>query len=113
MFRFIESYVHNGRIGVLVEFGVSMDVTARTSECSALAKNIAMHIAATNPSNIEELMKQPYVKNTSIDVQHYLAEVSTDLGEKITITRFVRWDDEPEQPSTPPKSPAVAMRVSK
>ncbi|MDR1453502.1 MAG: translation elongation factor Ts [Candidatus Margulisbacteria bacterium] len=39
----LESYVHNGRIGVLVELaGARAD--------SELAKNIAMHIAAANPA---------------------------------------------------------------
>jgi elongation factor Ts len=113
MFRFIESYVHNGRIGVLVEFGVSMDITARTAECSNMARNIAMHIAAANPSNIEELMKQPYVKDITVHVEQYLSRASAELGEKIEITRFVRWDDEPERPDTPPKRPAVAMRAAK
>ena len=37
----LESYVHNGRIGVLVELSGKAD--------SELAKNIAMHIAAANP----------------------------------------------------------------
>lgn len=45
----IFSYVHQGRIGVLVELSCETDFVARTPEFQALAKDIAMHVAAMNP----------------------------------------------------------------
>lgn len=46
----IYSYIHTGgRIGVLLEINCETDFVARTSEFQALAKNIAMHTAASNP----------------------------------------------------------------
>lgn len=45
----IESYVHSGRIGVLVEINCETDFVARTDDFKAFARDIAMHVAAANP----------------------------------------------------------------
>jgi len=46
----IGSYVHaGGKIGVLVEVNCETDFVAKTDDFQALAKDIAMHIAASNP----------------------------------------------------------------
>lgn len=44
------SYIHaGGKIGVLLELNCETDFTARNEEFQALARDIAMHIAAANP----------------------------------------------------------------
>ena len=45
----IESYIHMGKIGTLVEVNCETDFVARTDDFKELARDIAMHIAATNP----------------------------------------------------------------
>ncbi len=45
----IESYVHSGRIGVLVEVNCETDFVARTDDFKAFVRDIAMHIAAASP----------------------------------------------------------------
>lgn len=46
----IFSYIHfNGKIGVLLELNCESDFVARTDEFKALAEEIALQIAATNP----------------------------------------------------------------
>jgi len=46
----IHSYVHTGgRIGVLVEVNCETDFSAKTDDFTDFTKNVAMHIAATNP----------------------------------------------------------------
>lgn len=51
----IHSYIHgNGKIGVLVEVNCETDFVAKTEAFQALAQNIAMHIAATNPRYLNE-----------------------------------------------------------
>lgn len=46
----VYSYIHaGGRIGVLLEINCETDFVARTAEFQELAKNVAMHIAASNP----------------------------------------------------------------
>ncbi len=45
----VESYIHMGKIGTLVEINCETDFVARTEDFKELARDIAMHIAATNP----------------------------------------------------------------
>jgi elongation factor Ts len=45
----IGSYVHSGKIGVIVEVNCETDFVGRNDDFQALAKDLAMHIAATNP----------------------------------------------------------------
>lgn len=49
----IEAYIHGGgRIGVLLELNCETDFVAKTDGFKALAKDIAMQIAAANPSYV-------------------------------------------------------------
>lgn len=46
----IESYIHaGGRVGVLLELNCETDFVARTDDFKTLAKELALHIAASNP----------------------------------------------------------------
>ena len=50
----VEAYIHGGgRIGVLVEVNCETDFVAKTDAIKELVKDIAMHIAATNPSYLK------------------------------------------------------------
>ena len=50
----IESYIHlGGKIGVLVEAGCGAEATAQNAEFKAVVKDIAMHIAALNPTCLD------------------------------------------------------------
>jgi len=49
----IGSYIHlNGKIGVLLEVNCESDFVARNDEFKELVKNIAMHIAASDPKYV-------------------------------------------------------------
>src|SRR5918999_10526 len=46
----VASYIHaGGQIGVLVEVDCETDFVARTEEFQAFAREVAMHVAASNP----------------------------------------------------------------
>lgn len=45
----IGSYIHMGKIGVLLEINCETDFVAKTDDFQELIKDIAMHIAASNP----------------------------------------------------------------
>jgi elongation factor Ts len=50
----VQSYIHaGGKIGVLVEVNCETDFSAKTADFTEFVKNIAMHIAATNPVAID------------------------------------------------------------
>jgi len=49
----IQSYIHmGGKLGVLVEVNCETDFVAKNEDFIQFAKNIAMHIAATNPLGV-------------------------------------------------------------
>jgi len=49
----VESYIHmDNKLGVLVEVNCETDFVAKNGDFKEFAKNIAMHIAATNPVGI-------------------------------------------------------------
>jgi elongation factor Ts len=48
----IGSYVHDGRIGVLVEVNCETDFVAKTDEFKELVKDISLHIAAAAPEYV-------------------------------------------------------------
>jgi len=45
----VTSYIHGGKVGVLLEVNCETDFVAKTDGFSDLVKDIAMHIAAMNP----------------------------------------------------------------
>lgn len=73
----VESYIHfGGRLGVLVEINCETDFVARTDEFKALAKDIAMQIAAANPQYVrrEEVDQARLEKERAIYREQALAE---------------------------------------
>ena len=88
----IEAYVHgNGQVGVLLEIKSETDFVAKNPGFKELAHDIAMHIAASNPADIEALLSQPYIKNLDITISDYLNEAVQKFGENIEISRFERY----------------------
>lgn len=45
----VTSYIHGGKVGVLLEVNCETDFVAKTDGFSDLVKDVAMHIAAMNP----------------------------------------------------------------
>lgn len=70
----IESYVHGGRIGVLLELNCETDFVTRTDGFKALAHDVAMHIAASAPQ---------YVSSDEIPAEER-NRVTQEFTEKVT-----------------------------
>ena len=88
----IESYVHQGRVGVLVEIMCETDFVARTDEFKALAHEVAMQVASMNPKNVQVLLKQEYIRDPSKTVDDLIKAAIAKLGENITIDRISRFE---------------------
>ncbi len=85
----IGSYVHNnGKLGSLVEMLCETDFVARNDDFKALAKDIAMHIAAMKPEDSEDLLNQPFVKNPEQTVRDLINSYIAKLGENIKLGRY-------------------------
>jgi len=50
----IGAYIHNGKIGVMLEVNCETDFVARNPDFQALVKDLAMHIAASDPRFISK-----------------------------------------------------------
>jgi len=86
----IESYVHAGRVGVLVEVRCETDFVARTDDFKTLAHEIALQVASMNPKNVSELLKGAYIRDASISIEALVKQTIAKLGENITIAKFTR-----------------------
>jgi len=65
----VDSYIHsNGRIGVLVEVNCETDFVGKTDQFKEFVKDVAMHIAATNPKYVrrEEVPAEDIEKEKEI-----------------------------------------------
>lgn len=65
----VESYIHaGGRIGVLVEVNCETDFVAKTDQFKDFVRDIAMHIAASNPRYVrrEEVPQEEIEKEKEI-----------------------------------------------
>jgi len=100
----IDSYVHAGRIGALIELNCETDFVARTDDFKTLAREIAMQVAATNPTRISSeeaetsedgdvpLLDQPYIRDPGKTVQDLVNETIAKTRENIVIRRVARFE---------------------
>lgn len=73
----IASYIHmGGRIGVMVELNCETDFVAKTDDFQATARDLAMHVAASNPTFVtpEEIPEDVLEREKEIYRSQALAE---------------------------------------
>jgi len=113
----VASYIHaGGKIGVLVELNCETDFVARCDDFKSLARDIAMQVAATNPSYLSReevpqdqikdkkqngpleafyrthcLLEQPFIKDESRTIRDCVTQVIAKVGENIVVRRFSRF----------------------
>jgi len=109
---FIQSFA-NGSIGALVEFGLETWRVTERPEFLRLTHTLAEYIAAINPESLDVLLRHDIGKDPTRTVEWLLTVHSGVLGEKISITRFLRWGRLPDRAPIPPKDPAVAVRLKR
>ena len=102
----VEAYIHTGgRIGSMVEVNCETDFVAQTDDFRELAHNLAMQVAATDPSYVgsddlpEEvdpsqacLLEQPFIKAPEKTVGDIIIETIAKVGENIRVSRFARFE---------------------
>ena len=82
----IETYVHNGKVGVMVELNCETDFVARTPQFKDAAHALALQIAAMNPKyvSVQEIPADELEAQTKTFTDATLAEGKpTNLVEKI------------------------------
>ena len=112
----VDGYLHQGRVGVLVEVSCETDFVARTPEFKEFVHDLAMQIASMNPRyiSLEDvpsseiktipetqraefyarvcLLRQPDIKEPTLTIETKLKDLISRLGENIVIKRFVRYE---------------------
>jgi elongation factor Ts len=89
---YLSSYVHNNRVGVLLEIRAETDFVVRSEPFQELAHELLLHIAAMAPESVEALLAQPFVKDEKRTVSELIKEVAGKVGENIKVERFVRYE---------------------
>lgn len=88
----IFSYVHHNHLsGAMVELRCETDFVALTPDFKNLAKEVAMQVTSSDPANIAKLLSQVYIRDSKKTIDQLIKEISGKLGEKIELTRFVRY----------------------
>lgn len=86
----IGSYVHDGTVGAMVLLGSETDFVAKNPEFTALARELAMQVAAMAPENTEALLAQPFIKDGAQTVHDLLNQATQKFGERIEVSGFER-----------------------
>ena len=111
--RYIESYVHQNKVGVLIELETPHTYTLLSHELKQLARELAMQIAAANPLGIcredtinvlpfrikgappgEEntpLLLQKSIHDQSVTVAEKIDAIATQFATSIHVLRFARY----------------------
>ncbi len=87
----LEAYIHNGRVGVLLELRMETDFVAHSEPVQQFAKDLALQIVSMTPEAVEDLLRQPFVKDPNMTVEALLQSVIVKVGENMKIARFVRY----------------------
>lgn len=88
----IETYVHSGgKVGAMVYLACETDFVAKTEEFKNLAKELAMQVAAMNPTNADELIEQDYIRESGKTVKQLITEVVARTGENIQVKKIARF----------------------
>ena len=89
----VESYIHGGgRIGALVELSSETDFVARNDDFKDLARGIAMQVAAMEPTDVDELLKQPYIKDAGKTIGDLVTALAASTGENVHVRRIARFE---------------------
>ena len=83
----IGSYVHSGRIGVLVEVNCETDFVAKSDDFQNFVKDVAMHIAAADPKFVRASeMDQSFVER---EIAIYTAQLKDEGKPEAMISKIV------------------------
>lgn len=133
----IFTYVHGGRVGVMLELNSETDFVAKNEKFLSIGNDIAMHTAAMNPKYLSReevttedlnrekeiyreqlknegkpaemiekilegkmnkyysencLLEQAFIKDEDKKIEDLLTQISGEIGEKIILRRFVRFE---------------------
>ena len=86
----VGSYTHDGGIGAMALLSCETDFVAKNPDFGALARELAMQVAAMAPESPDALLTEPFIKDGSRTVQDLLNEATQKFGERVEIGSYAR-----------------------
>ncbi|KGO33422.1 MAG: translation elongation factor Ts [Desulfoprunum sp.] len=91
----IETYIHaGGKLGVMIELGCETDFVAKTDAFREFARDVAMHIAATNPVSIsrDEVPESVLTREKDIYIQQAIdSGKPANIAEKMVVGKIEKF----------------------
>ena len=110
----VDSYIHGGRIGVLIEVNTETDFVAKNDEFKEFVRDMAMQVAASNPRyvSIEDVPTEEVEREREVLVHQVINEGKPEhVAEKIVEGRLGKFYEEIcllEQPFI--KDPSIKVK---
>ncbi len=91
----VSSYIcESCGVGALVEVNCETDFVAKTDKFQALVTDIAVQIVKMDPADVDALLAQKFFKDETQTVQELVNAATAEIGEKISVRRFARYETE-------------------
>jgi len=88
----VASYIHaGGRVGALVLISSETDFVSRSEEFQKLAREVAMQVASMDPKDLETLLGQAYIRDSSKTIKDLVTALAASVGENVTVRKFQRF----------------------
>ncbi len=88
----ISSYVHStAMMGAMTILSCETDFVAKNEEFKTLGYDLAMHVAAMGNDNLEEVLKEAFIKDGSMTVEERISGAVQKFGENVKLTKIVRF----------------------
>jgi elongation factor Ts len=89
----VDAYItEDGKVGAVVEVNAETDFVASNAEFKGFVADVAKQVALNNPANVEELLAQTSISDSSKTVQEVLTNKIATIGENMSIRRFERFE---------------------
>ena len=89
----VEAYVsEDKKIGAVVEVNSETDFVAKNEDFRNFVKDLVEQVAKENPKDMEELLNQKSIKDSSKTIKEILTDKIATIGENMTIRRFERFE---------------------
>ena len=86
----IDSYIHLGKIGVLVEVNCETDFVARNDDFKTFVHEVALQVAQSDIKDVSALLKEEYFRDSEKTIDDLLKEIILKTGENVKINQFVK-----------------------
>ena len=80
------------KVGVVLEVNAETDFVAKNDEFRKFVADTAKQIATTNPANVEALLEEKSLEDSSKTVKDILTDKIATIGENMSVRRFERFE---------------------